>query len=426
MRAEIIAVGSELLTPERLDTNSLFLTAQLNSMGFRVTHKSVVGDAPEEMHSSFRDALARADVVVSSGGLGPTDDDRTRDTVSQLLGRKLQMNDELLERLKERFRRFGRAMPEINKRQAMVPEGAVILPNPRGTAPGLWIEANDRIVILLPGVPTELRAMFETEVIARLSRIAPSERLFSRDLRINGLPESEVEARVRPLYGIYPDVEVTILAGPTGIQLHPRIWSSDAAKAEAILDEMADRMALALGDSLFSRRGEKMEEIVGHLLVENRATIAVAESCTGGMLAEYLTNVPGSSSYFLGGVVCYSNEMKNSLAGVPADLIETKGAVSPEVAQALAEGVRARVGATIGVGVTGIAGPGGGTPEKPVGLVHIGLAAETGSCERRFRFPGADRERNRQLSVQAALDMVRRHLLFPANLGPRPLDPARF
>jgi nicotinamide-nucleotide amidase len=413
MRAEIIAVGSELLTAERLDTNSLFLTAELNRIGIRVVHKAVVGDGPEEMTSSFRHALDRADVIVSSGGLGPTDDDRTRTTVSELLGRKLLLNEEILHRLRERFRRYNRPMPEINARQAMVPEGATILPNPRGTAPGLWLETQGRIVILLPGVPSELRALFDAEVRPRLAKIAPCERLFTRELRITGLPESEVEARVSPLYALYPDIEVTILASPSGIQLHPRIWSKDAKQADKLLDEIALRMSLPLGENLVSTYGETMEEVVARLLTENRATVAVAESCTGGMLAEHLTNLAGSSNYFLGGVVCYSNEMKTALAGVPAQLIETKGAVSAEVAAALADGVRRGASSTIGVSVTGIAGPGGGTPEKPVGLVHIGIADEHGARSREYRFSTGDRDRNRQMATQAALDLVRRYFLFP-------------
>ncbi|HKQ85222.1 MAG TPA: competence/damage-inducible protein A [Candidatus Acidoferrales bacterium] len=414
MRAEIIAVGSELLTSERLDTNSLFLTAELNRIGIRVVHKAVVGDTAEEMTSSFRHAIERADVIVSSGGLGPTDDDRTRTTVAQLLGRKLLLNQEILERIQARFRRYNRPMPEINARQAMVPEGAIILPNPRGTAPGLWLETSaGRIVILLPGVPSELRALFECEVKPRLARVAPSERLFVRELRITGLPESEVEARVSPIYALYPDVEVTILAAPSGIQLHPRVWSSNAMQAENLLDEMTRRMALPLGEHLVSTNGETMEEVVARLLTENRATIAVAESCTGGMLAEHLTNLAGSSNYFLGGVVCYSNEMKTALAGVPAQLIEAKGAVSAEVASALADGIRKGAAATIGIGITGIAGPGGGTVEKPVGLVYIGIADEHGARSHEYRFSAADRDRNRQMAAQAALDLVRRHFLFP-------------
>ncbi len=411
MRAEIIAIGSELLTPYRLDTNSLFLTDGLNQVGIRVVHKAVVGDSLDDMRASFRQALDRADLVVACGGLGPTDDDRTREAVADLLGRKLELNEGVLRHIQELFRRFGRVMPEINRRQAMVPEGATVIPNPRGSAPGLWIEASGHIVILLPGVPSELRAMFDQEIRPRLTRLGHDERLFTRDLRITGLPESEVEQRVSPLYALYPDTETTILASPPGIQLHPRVWSRDPAQANQILDEMVKRMALALGEHLYSTEGEAMEEVVARVLTENRATIAVAESCTGGLLAERLTNIPGSSVYFLGGVVCYSNELKSALVDVPAELIEAKGAVSPEVALALADGIRKRTGATIGVGVTGIAGPGGGTPEKPVGLVHIGIADERGPRERRFQFPG-DRERIRMHASQTALDSVRRYFLF--------------
>jgi nicotinamide-nucleotide amidase len=414
MPAEIIAIGSELLTPYRLDTNSLFLTDGLNQVGILVVHKAVVGDSLDDMRASFRQALDRADLIVACGGLGPTDDDRTREAVADLLGRKLELNDGVLRHIQELFRRFGRVMPDINRRQAMVPEGATVIPNPRGSAPGLWIETSGHIMILLPGVPSELRAMFDQEIRPRLTRLGHDERLFTRDLRITGLPESEVEQRVSPLYALYPDTETTILASPPGIQLHPRVWSRDPAQANQILDEMVKRMALALGEHLYSTEGEAMEEVVARALTENRATIAVAESCTGGLLAERLTNIPGSSVYFLGGVVCYSNELKSALVDVPAELIESKGAVSPEVALALADGIRKRTGATIGVGVTGIAGPGGGTPEKPVGLVHIGIADERGPRERRFQFPG-DRERIRMHASQTALDSVRRYFLFPRN-----------
>ncbi len=417
MKAEIIAVGSELLTPYRLDTNSLFLTDQLNRLGISVIHKAVVGDGPDEMRSSFEHALGRADVIVSCGGLGPTDDDRTRQTVAELLGRKLLQNEDVRRKLEERFRRFGRAMPEINLRQALVIEGADVLRNPRGTAPGQWIEARGHILILLPGVPQEMRALMETEVAPRLAKLGNRRRLYTRDLRIVGLFESEVEQRVRPLYGQYPDTETTILAGANGIQLHPRIWSDDPAYAEKRLGELVSRMALALGENLISTCGEEIEEIVARTLTENHATIAVAESCTGGLLAERLTSISGSSAYFLGGVVCYSNAMKTELVGVPAELIEATGAVSSEVARALAEGIRKRTGAALGVGITGIAGPTGGTVEKPVGLVHIGVADVRGTSERAWRFPG-DRERIRLFAVQNALDSVRRHFLFPP--APKP------
>jgi nicotinamide-nucleotide amidase len=415
MNAEIIAVGSELLTPYRQDTNSLWLTDALNRLGIRIIHKSVVGDSPAEMHSTFGHALGRSQLVIACGGLGPTDDDRTRQTVADLLGRKLRLDENIVREIEERFRRFARAMPEINKRQAMVPEGATVLPNPNGTAPGLWLESDGRIVILLPGVPAEMKSIFDAQVRQRLERISSDERLFTRDLRITGLGESDVETRVRPLYELYPDTETTILASPGAVQLHPRIWSRNAAQAEKLLDEITQRMALALGEHLYSMHGETLDEVVARILTENRATIAVAESCTGGMLAERLTNLGGSSVYFLGGVVCYSNELKTSMVGVPKEMIESKGAVSSEVALALADGIRKRTGATIGVGITGIAGPGGGTPEKPVGLVHIALADEHGPREQaqRYRYPG-NRERIRNFATQSALDAIRRHFLFPA------------
>jgi nicotinamide-nucleotide amidase len=413
MRAEIIAVGSELLTPFRVDTNSLYLTAELNRLGIRVSHKAIVGDSPQEMHLTFAEALERADIIVSCGGLGPTDDDRTRQTVASLLGRKLIRDEATFEKIEQRFRQLGRKMPEINLRQAQVIEGSVVLTNPRGTAPGLWIEAGGRILILLPGVPHEMKAIFEQQLAPRLARLNLPERLYARDLRVSGLFESEVEQRVSPLYAAYPEIDTTILASPTGIQLHPRIWSKDAAEAESMLEEMTQRVALALGENLVSTRGETLEEIVAGLLIDNHATIAVAESCTGGLLAERLTSIPGSSAYFLGGVTCYSNEMKTSLVGVPAEMISAKGAVSPEVALALADGIRRRSGATVGVGITGIAGPGGGTPEKPVGLVYLAMKASGASRQRRLQLPG-DRDRIRMFAAQSAMDLVRRYFLFPA------------
>src|SRR6202789_3593968 len=259
MNAEIIAVGSELLTPYRQDTNSLWLTDALNRLGIKIILKTVVGDSPAEMNSAFSQALSRAGVIVASGGLGPTDDDRTRQTVADLLGRKLHLDERIVREIQERFRRFARTMPEINKRQAMVPEGATVLPNPRGTAPALWLEADGHIIVLLPGVPHELKSIFETEVRPRLAKISGDERLFTRDLRTTGLGESDVETRGRPLYQLYPDTETNILASPGAVQLHPRVWSRDAKQAEQILDEITKRMALALGEHLYSMHGEALE-----------------------------------------------------------------------------------------------------------------------------------------------------------------------
>ena len=411
MKAEIIAIGSELLTPDRLDTNSLFLTEQLNRLGIEVVRKLVVGDQRSQIRDAFREALGRAELVVSIGGLGPTEDDLTREALAELLGRRLILNEAILLGIQARFRRFGRQMPEINQRQAMVPEGAIVLENTQGTAPGLWLETDGRIVILLPGPPQELKPMFTQEVEGRLAWRTTAVRLYKRELRVAGMAESDVEQRIAPIYTRYPDAQTTILASPGEVQIHLRAWSADATAAEKLLKEMVERVVMALGENIFTTKGESLEEVVARDLNLNGATIAVAESCTGGLLAQRLTSIPGSSSYFLGGVVCYSNDLKRVWVDVPADLLESKGAVSMEVARALAEGIRRRSGSTLGLAVTGIAGPGGGSPEKPVGTVHVALAERAGGKERTLHLPG-DRDRIRWQASQAALDLVRRHFLY--------------
>ncbi len=306
-------------------------------------------------------------------------------------------------------------MPENNERQAMVPEGATVLANAHGTAPGLWLEKDGQIVVLLPGPPPELKGMFP-QVEQRLARLAPVSggvRLYTRELRVAGMPESEVEQRVAPIYRSYGGAQTTLLASPGEIQVHLRAWSANEAAANQLLEEMTKRMEMVLGEALFTTQGEALEEVVAQLLIVHGATIAAAESCTGGLLSERLTRIPGSSSYFLGGVICYSNDVKSSWVDVPREIMEAKGAVSAEVCCALAEGIRRRSGAALGVAITGIAGPGGGSPEKPVGTVHIGLADSSTTRERRFQFPG-DRERIRYQATQMALDMVRRYFLFGA------------
>jgi nicotinamide-nucleotide amidase len=420
MKAEIIAVGSELLTAYRLDTNSLFLTDRLNRLGIEVVRKVVVGDDVGQLREAFREALSRVELVISIGGLGPTADDLTRESVAELLGRQLVRDERVLSGIQERFRRLGRQMAEVNVRQAMVPEGAVVLDNTRGTAPGLWIEAGGNIIILLPGPPRELEAMFTEQVEPRLASRAGNVRLFARELRVAGMPESDVEQRIAPIYTRYPAAQTTLLAVPGEIQIHLRVWSAEEAAADTLLDEMVEQIAQALGECVFSTRGESLEEVVADRLTANNATLAVAESCTGGLVAERLTTVPGSSTFFLGGVVCYSNDIKSAWVDVPAELIESRGAVSSEVACALAEGIRRRAGATLGLGVTGIAGPGGGSAEKPVGMVHIALSDGAQTRERTFRFLG-DRERIRFQTSQMALDIVRRYFLYssvtPATKG---------
>jgi nicotinamide-nucleotide amidase len=418
MKAEIIAVGSELLTPDRLDTNSLFLTEELNKLGIEVLRKTVVGDNRELLAAAFRDALNRVPVVISSGGLGPTEDDLTRETVAELLSRPMRRNDSVVRAIEARFRSFKRDMPEVNLRQAMVPEGAEVLQNPRGTAPGLWLEDNGRMIALLPGPPRELKPLFLEQVLPRLRQRVSGVRMLHRELRVTGLGESHVEERILPIYTRYPDVTTTILAAPGEVQIHLRTWTEHATPANVVLDEIVRSFELALGERIFAHSAKSLEEVVAELLTTQRTTIAAAESCTGGLFAERLTRTPGSSSFFLGGVVCYSNELKTAWADVPSEMILAKGAVSGEVAIALAEGIRRRAGSALGVGITGIAGPGGGSEEKPVGTVHIALSFPGGVKERALHIPG-DREMIRQQASQIALDIVRLHFLYNANAQPR-------
>jgi nicotinamide-nucleotide amidase len=418
MKAEIIAVGSELLTPDRIDTNSLFLTEELNKLGIEVLRKTIVGDNRELLAEAFRDALNRVPVVIASGGLGPTEDDLTRETVAELLGRRLQRNDAVVRAIEARFRSFNREMPAVNLRQAMVPEGAEVLENPRGTAPGLWLEDKGRMVALLPGPPRELKPLFLEQVKPRLQRQASAVRMFHRELRVTGLGESHVEERIRAIYTRYQQVNTTLLAAPGEVQVHLRRWSDDPVEANATLDEIVRGFELALGDRIFAQAATPLEEVVAQLLIDHRATIAAAESCTGGLLAERLTRIPGSSNYFLGGAVCYSNEMKTAWADVPPEMIAAKGAVSSEVAIAMAEGIRRRVRSTLGVGITGIAGPGGGSEEKPVGTVYVAVAAPSGTKDRLLHLPG-DREAIRFYASQIGLDMVRMRFLYNGPAHPR-------
>jgi nicotinamide-nucleotide amidase len=316
---------------------------------------------------------------------------------------------ELRQRLEDRFVHIGRAMPQNNLRQVQVPEGAEWLENRNGTAPGIWIEHKDHVIVLLPGPPRELEPLFDATCVPRLERLASGARIRTRVYKVVGLPESEVDQLIAPLYGSCQNPATTILASLGTIELHLRARAATEQEAEAQLAELGDKIELALGDHVYSTKGESLEEVVGMYLVMRQKTLAVGESCTGGLLAERITRVSGSSGYFLGGAVCYTNEMKTRWAGVPADVISAHGAVSKTVARALAEGVRARAGASIGVGITGIAGPTGGTNNKPVGLVYVALADERGTQVREFHFPGS-RDRVRHWATQMALEMVRRRI----------------
>jgi nicotinamide-nucleotide amidase len=414
VNAEIIAVGSEMLTPHRIDTNSLYLTEQLNLLGIDVVFKSVVGDNLRHLVAAAQHGLFRSDILVFSGGLGPTEDDLTREAVAEALGVSLRRDPEIIAKLEKRFADRGWKMTPNNAKQADVLEGATVLPNPNGTASGQWLsgefEGRERIVILLPGPPHEMKALFEQEVRERLRAKVPPAHLFTRTLKVAMLGESAVDARVAPIYKRYPDVETTILAGAGEIELHFKTRAATLEAAQARADEVADLVEVELDDAVYSRDGQSLEQIVGYWLQMRNATLAVAESCTGGLLAERITSTAGSSRYFVGGAVVYSNNLKTEFAGVPADMIERHGAVSREVAAALAEGIRYRCESTLGVGVTGVAGPGGGSPDKPVGLVFHAVASDTGTEIVERNFPG-DRKRIRRFASTMALDMVRRKLM---------------
>ncbi len=414
MNAEIIAVGSELLTPFRADTNSLYLTEQLNQLGVEVIFKSVVGDDLKQIAAATQHAIFRSEIVIFSGGLGPTEDDLTREAVAEALGVSLRRDAQVLAHIEERFATRGWKMSPNNAKQADVIEGATVLANANGTAAGQWIcgrfENRERIVILLPGPPHELKGLFECECRERLRTKLPPASIATRVLKIAMLGESAVDARVAPIYKRYGSVQTTILAGAGEIQLHFRSRAQTMEAAQARVDEAADAVEEELDDAVYSRNGESLEQIVGYWLQMRNATLAVAESCTGGLLAERITSVGGSSRYFVGGAVVYSNAMKTELAGVPASMIERHGAVSREVAAALAEGVRYRSEATLGLGITGVAGPTGGSAEKPVGLVFYALASDSGTEVIERNFPG-DRQRIRWFASTLALDMVRRKLM---------------
>jgi len=414
VNAEIIAIGSELLTPFRQDTNSLYLTEKLNDLGVEVVFKTIVGDSRTNLTQAATLAVSRADIVIFMGGLGPTEDDLTRESVADALGLELRRDPEIVAALERRFAERGWKMAANNNKQGDVIAGATVLPNANGTAPGQWIsgkfEGKEKIVILLPGPPHELKALFDEQCMSRLQAKLPPQFIASRVLRIALMGESQCDARVAPIYKRYADVDTTILAAAGEIQLHLKTRAGSLAQAQERVDALVQEIEDELDDFVVSDNGDSLEQIVSYYLQMRNVTLAVAESCTGGLLAERLTSVSGSSRYFLGGAVVYSNELKTAFADVPDELIQQHGAVSREVAVALAEGIRKRCGASLGAGVTGVAGPSGGSPEKPVGLVFHALASSSGTEVIERKFPG-DRKRIRWFASTQALDMIRRKLM---------------
>jgi nicotinamide-nucleotide amidase len=420
-RAAIIAVGSEMLTPTRLDTNSLYITEVLNSIGVDIVTKAVVGDDQNELEAQFAHALGRTDLVVLTGGLGPTEDDMTREAVAAYLGRPLSENADIVEKIRRRFELRGWKMPEVNRRQAMVPQGAVVLDNPNGTAPGLWLDVEEKGVLLLPGPPREMRPMFDRVVGERLAPRSGGLRVLRRVLKIAGRGESMVEEKTQPVYSTWrtgsQPIETTILAMPGQVELHLSTRGADLDAMNRALDAAVAQIDDVLGLDIFTHENRALEDVIGELLRERGWKIALAESCTGGLATSRLTDVPGASDYVERGVVAYSNDAKIELLGVDPELIRTHGAVSELVAQAMAEGIRARARVDVGVGITGIAGPGGGSEHKPVGTVCISVvgpgAGQGGPpmvMTRTFRFPG-NRELVKAFSALTALDMVRRAAL---------------
>ena len=412
--AVVVAVGSELLTPHKTDTNSLFITEKLNAVGINVVRKLVVGDDPAGLASALRHATSVGDIVIVTGGLGPTADDVTRDVVADLLDAPLDESPAIVEAIRARFAARGLEMPETNRRQAAVPRGAEVLANPRGTAPGLWLAAGEARLALLPGPPRELRPMFERLVADRLASAAGGRRVQRRMIRTTGRTESHVDEMARPIYeplaARQPPVETTVLASLGQIDLHLSTVGVDPATGGRVLDAAVAELAGVLGSCVVSTDGRSLPAVVGELLQRRGARVAVAESCTGGLIASRLTDVPGSSAYVHAGWVLYSNDAKAAL-GVPPELIETYGAVSEPVAEAMAVAARKTAGVEYGLAVTGIAGPGGATPGKPVGTVCLALdGPQAPPRVRRARLPG-DRERVKFQASQAALDLLRRALL---------------
>jgi competence/damage-inducible protein CinA-like protein len=411
--AEIIAVGSELLTHDKVDTNSLFITEQLNALGVEVSRKLIVGDHRERLTAAIRHAVDYADIIVITGGLGPTEDDLTRDAVAAALDRKLTFSDEILQWIEQRFRLFNRKMADVNRRQAYLVEGAEVLPNPRGTAPGQWIDLPLRgvhkCVMLLPGPPGELKPLFVNECVPRLQRFLPPQVIRTRFYRVAGMGESDLDALIAPVYTRVANPTTTILAGMGDIQVHLRARAETAEEADALLEAVAPEIEALIGDRIYSRNGDLLEAVVGNLLRDRHATLSVAESVTGGMLAQRITSVAGSSDYFVGGFLTYSNRMKTDLLGVPAELIERHTAVSEEIACAMAEGARAKTGSDYALATTGEAGPESSTG-APVGTVFLGIATPVGVEARRITAPG-ERQRVRSLSTQLSLDLLRRRLI---------------
>jgi nicotinamide-nucleotide amidase len=410
MKAEILTVGSELLSPGRIDRNAELLIEKLGSIGLPVVFRATVGDDRELLVETAKQAFGRSDLVIVTGGLGPTSDDVTRESFAEAMGLELVLDESVLAAIRRRFSKRGYTMPDVNRRQAMVPLGAEVLTNPVGTAPGLWIKGPRHTeVILLPGPPAEMVSIFEKHVQPRLS--SPGEVFRTQRLLVAGLPESAVEEKIGALYRDVDNPHTGLLASGGQVEIRLTARGGDTIQAEAKLERLVSPIRRALGQHLFSESGETLEQVVGRLLTAAGKTLSIAESCTGGLITHRLTEVAGSSRYLERGFVTYSNESKVALLGVPGELIESEGAVSESVVRAMVRGARERAGTDLALAVTGIAGPSGGRAEKPVGLVFIATGDARGEDVSRFQFPGG-RARVKQWTAQTALNLLRLRLLL--------------
>ncbi len=431
MKAEVVGVGTELLMGQIVNTNGAEIARMLAEIGVGVYYQSVVGDNRDRLAEALETALERADVVVACGGLGPTDDDLTRETLAEVTGRSLRRNEEWarhLEEIFERRRKQRRGLsseedypfPRNNLRQAMVPEGAVLLPNSRGTAPGIYLEHEATIVVLLPGPPGEMRTLMREEVLPRLAQDLSARGeggvLLSRVLRVIGLGESRVAELLEPILSGQTNPTIAPLAHLGEMHLRITAHAPDEETARRYTADTAAEIRSILGDAVYGEDDTTLEAVVGEVLAERGLTVAVAESCTGGLLGHRITNVPGSSRYFRGGIMAYSNELKSALLGIESELIVREGAVSEPVSRAMARGARESCGSDLSVGITGVAGPSGGTPEKPVGLTYVTVADDQGDECRTFQLPG-DREEMKLRTTTVALEMLRRRLLSRASAG---------
>lgn len=409
VRAEIIAIGSELLTASKVDTNSLFITAQLDDLGVEVAEKHIVADERDRLANAIRESLGRVEILLLCGGLGPTEDDVTREAAAAALGRGLVFSPEQEAVLIARFRLLNRKMAENNRRQTFLIDGAEAMPNANGTAPGQFFKTLRGAVVLLPGPPRELQPMVTEQVIPRLKAMLPPQVIRTRSFRITGIGESDLDTLIAPAYAKYTNPTTTVLSaiGDLSVTLTARCQTE--AEADALLKEAGDPIAALIGDRVYSTNGDPLEAVVGALLRERGGFVATAESCTGGMVASRLTEHAGSSDFFLGSFVTYTDEQKQRLLGVPKELLEQYTPVSEPVAKAMAEAAQQKTGADYALSVTGYAGPSGGTEANPVGTVFIGLATPNETRVSRSR-SGMDRSRIRALATQAALDILRREL----------------